>query len=281
MERKVGLCLSGGGARGAYQIGSVTALKELGIYQEVEVMSGTSIGAANASLLASTTIENVKNVWFNMPEEPLVVRKKIKDKSLKEIFTTLRDGIFKIDSLQNIMFSHIDIEEIKRKEVYITVSESGAENHGLLQLLDSGYKHYIKKDAKSHYIPLHKTTQEECIKAVTTSCSIPGVFPPVVHKGIKYYDGGVFDNKPVTPLVKAGCTDIYIIEISALIQPDNYIKKYPDVNFHLIKPTKSIGTVLDFTEAHAKRIYEMGYNDTYKYFEAKNKEFTQIKRQTA
>lgn len=280
MGKKVGLCLSGGGARGAYQIGAVQALKELGIYEEVEVMSGTSIGAANASLLACNPVEKVKDIWFHMPEETLVVRKPMRDKSLKEIFTTLRDGIFKLDSLQNLMFNHIKIKEIKEKEVYITVSESGAENHGLLQLIDAGYKHYIKKIPKSHYISLHKATQDECIKAVTTSCSIPGVFPPVIHEGKQYYDGGVFDNKPVTPLVNAGCTDIYVIEITFFIQPVNYEKKYPNVNFHIIKPSKSIGNVLDFTEEHAKRIYDMGYKDTYKYFEQENTEFIQMKRQT-
>ena len=69
---KLGLCLSGGGARGAYQIGACMALKETGILDKIEVFSGTSIGAANAALLATNKIETVKDIWFKMPEETII-----------------------------------------------------------------------------------------------------------------------------------------------------------------------------------------------------------------
>ena len=50
-DSKVGLVLSGGGAKGAYQVGVVRALRELGI--EVNAIAGASIGALNGAVLAS------------------------------------------------------------------------------------------------------------------------------------------------------------------------------------------------------------------------------------
>jgi len=56
---KVGLCFSGGGARGAYQIGAVKALVELGIFSHIQVFSGTSIGAVNACMVATKNIDQI------------------------------------------------------------------------------------------------------------------------------------------------------------------------------------------------------------------------------
>ena len=49
----LGLVLSGGGAKGAYEVGVWQALHEAGIAGDVAAVSGTSIGAVNAALFAS------------------------------------------------------------------------------------------------------------------------------------------------------------------------------------------------------------------------------------
>jgi NTE family protein len=164
------------------------------------------------------------------------------------------------------MMQHIDYETLKDKEVYITISESGEESKGILQLFSSTYKHYIKKDSKVHYLPLQNLDQETCLEVVKASCSIPVVFPAVVKDNKKYYDGGLFDNMPVLPLIETGCTEIYVVVISFLKQQVNIKKKYPNVKFHILKPSKSLGKILDFGEKHSKRIYEMGYTDTIAYY---------------
>lgn len=50
-EWRVGLVLSGGGAKGAYQVGVVQALHELGV--QVDAIAGASIGALNGAVLAA------------------------------------------------------------------------------------------------------------------------------------------------------------------------------------------------------------------------------------
>lgn len=49
---KTGLVLSGGGAKGAYQVGAIKALAEYGF--EFDMISGASIGALNGAVLASS-----------------------------------------------------------------------------------------------------------------------------------------------------------------------------------------------------------------------------------
>ena len=53
---KRALVLSGGGSRGAYEIGAWQALRELGV--RLDAVYGTSIGAINAALVAQ-----VRPLW--------------------------------------------------------------------------------------------------------------------------------------------------------------------------------------------------------------------------
>ncbi len=66
-NRKVGLVLSGGGGKGAYQIGCWVALREAGI-QDFEIISGTSVGALNAALIGIGDLDRAKAVWRNLSE---------------------------------------------------------------------------------------------------------------------------------------------------------------------------------------------------------------------
>ena len=53
MDRDVGLVLSGGGAKGAFQAGVWKAMCELGLDARVQMISGTSVGAINAAAFAA------------------------------------------------------------------------------------------------------------------------------------------------------------------------------------------------------------------------------------
>ena len=49
----IGLVLSGGGAKGAFQAGVWKAMHELGLADRVRAISGTSVGAINAAAFAT------------------------------------------------------------------------------------------------------------------------------------------------------------------------------------------------------------------------------------
>jgi len=266
MENKIGLCFTGGGARGAYQIGAAQALSDLGIYEHISAFSGSSIGAANVAILASTSIEKARDVWFNIPKDALKMKEALVPRLKKEKFNTFDNGLYSMDTFNKIMIDLIDYNALLSKNVFVTVSESGDVSKGLFELFRSSYKHYIKKDSKVVYVPLKELEKDDQIKAVTASCSIPVVFPAVTGQNKKYYDGGVFDNTPIRPLIDYGCNEIIVIGISFFAFELIQSEKFPNIKIHEIKGRKKMGRVLDFSSKHSKEIYNYGYEDTLKYF---------------
>src|SRR5580692_8082214 len=69
---RVALVLQGGGALGAYQVGVYQALHEAGI--EPDWVSGVSIGAINASLIAGNDVADrlsrLKEFWSRVQQGP-------------------------------------------------------------------------------------------------------------------------------------------------------------------------------------------------------------------
>jgi NTE family protein len=70
---RVGLVLSGGGAKGAYQVGVIKYLAEAGI--EIQAVSGASIGALNGSIIAGAinlkaAYQTLNDLWQALAKEP-------------------------------------------------------------------------------------------------------------------------------------------------------------------------------------------------------------------
>jgi NTE family protein len=265
-QKKLGLCLSGGGARGAYQIGAVKALEDLGIYEHVACISGASIGSANGAILASSTIEAAKNVWFNIPENPMGEQKSLLTNIKEKKLDLLNQGFYSMQGMDDILLNNFSIENIKHKDFYISISESGDESKGLSEIIKASMDHYVRKNSKAKYLHMNKLDDKLAIQAIKASCSMPGVFPPVIIDGKKYYDGGVFDNTPIQPLIDAGCTTIILINI-AFFGTKNTTKNLPkEIEFYEIKNSQKLGGVLDFTSKHSKALFDLGYRDTQAYF---------------
>ena len=60
---KVGLAFSGGGLRGAYQVGCYKAFLDCHI--KIDGFVGTSIGAFNAAMCASNRFDELYEFWYN------------------------------------------------------------------------------------------------------------------------------------------------------------------------------------------------------------------------
>ena len=61
MKYKTGLVLGGGGSRGSYELGVWKALRELEV--ELNVVTGTSIGAINGAMIAQGDYEMALSLW--------------------------------------------------------------------------------------------------------------------------------------------------------------------------------------------------------------------------
>jgi len=67
-NHSVGLVLTGGGAKGAYEIGCWKALRNAGI-SRFKAVSGTSIGGINAFLVCRGDLEDAERIWNEMGEK--------------------------------------------------------------------------------------------------------------------------------------------------------------------------------------------------------------------
>ena len=70
-EREYGLVLSGGGAKGAFEIGVWRWLERTGLIRKITGISGTSVGALNSVLFACTTLEEAEEIWRSVQQDDL------------------------------------------------------------------------------------------------------------------------------------------------------------------------------------------------------------------
>ncbi|MBQ1662080.1 MAG: patatin-like phospholipase family protein, partial [Treponema sp.] len=73
-DKRLGLVLSGGGGKGAYQIGVWRFLREAGIERYVSALSGTSVGALNSVLFASGNLEKAEELWLTKVQDAVLTQ---------------------------------------------------------------------------------------------------------------------------------------------------------------------------------------------------------------
>ena len=258
---KVGLVFAGGGGRGAYEIGAWKALKELGIDKHVVAVSGTSIGALNATLFIQGNLEVAESVWNNISIEKILPMDSIEFffkarmlslgiKTLsfikKHVPQLLEQGKLSREGILEILDKHIDLDKIQESKIpcYICCSE--------VPCLKAKYFNIQEYDEKT-------------IKSILLATSaIPSIFECEELETRKYLDGGLIDNVPVQPVYGAGCNIIFIIHLSKNESVDR--RMFPNAKIIEIIPTDIDEGVIDGTlnfakEAIKKRI-QQGYDDT-------------------
>ena len=131
--KRIGLVLGGGGGRGAYHIGVWKYLKESGIYDKVTAISGTSVGALNACLMAMNDYEMAEKVWTKEIETKILMSKKIKD--YFKIDKSSIFGIFSREGLIEIIDKYIDLNLLSNYHFNIYASCTVFKSHRYCTLL--------------------------------------------------------------------------------------------------------------------------------------------------
>ena len=89
----LGLVLSGGGAKGAYEVGVWQALHEAEIAGDVAAVSGTSIGAVNAALFASwPDPKGAERLWLENLEKVFVANDRVLQMASERKFVEYLEG---------------------------------------------------------------------------------------------------------------------------------------------------------------------------------------------
>ncbi|MFW5841799.1 MAG: patatin-like phospholipase family protein [Bacillota bacterium] len=270
MPKKLGVVMSGGGARGAYQIGVMEVLENAGLLENVCAYSGSSVGSLNAVLLATSTIENAKDVWLSMDEDTLFNNDK---NFFKRIFEAGRDlvfeGYYQTDKLDNLIDQVINYDAIKQKNIFVTTSHVGSEDPSFFELVSFNIRNAFSKEDHVRYTNLKDLDEPTMKKTLLASCALPIVFKPVIIDHATYYDGGVLDNTPIKPLIDYGCDEILLIDLFRFRL--KRLAHDKDVTIHTIKPSKSLRGIMDFSRKHILRRYDLGKKDAYAFLETLSK----------
>jgi NTE family protein len=157
---RIGICLSGGGARGAFHMGVLQAFDESGI--KISILSGCSAGALVGSLYAAGIKPDsmlslaVATRWFNF---------------LKPSFPNR--GLIGMDYLEYILKKNIPHDNFSELNIPIKITATNI-SKGTLKVFDTG----------------------EIIRPVLASCSVPMLFKPILIDDEFYLDGGILMNLP-------------------------------------------------------------------------------------
>lgn len=274
----VGLVLSGGAAKGAYEVGVWKAMKEAGIAENVVAISGTSVGALNAALFATEPdLRKIESVWLNdlrgllKPNETWVtnVKEKIRygmsvsDAVLgdpKRRFGTGRSIQGAVDpcALSNIIVMCLPRVWAKSSPAVFSTSCR------------------IDKDgwpcAKSYW--LNNESQERRVSLLRASSAIPYFFSSVNVDGEEHVDGYLKMNTPIKPLVQQfpDVKTIYAVYLDVeedIRKSGDETKYYSGKRIVEIFPSKDLNgwwghRIIDFSEKNSKKLMKLGYEDAKK-----------------
>ena len=251
---KKAIVFAGGGSKGAYQIGVWKALNELG--EQFDIATGTSIGAVNAAFYVQHDFAAAEQMWQNLDASGVMVNGLNFEKSFESIFAQREQLVSFIKTY---------------------VSKKGADVTPFLE----GLKRYFDADAffgsdidyglmtvKYPSFDPHEVTKaqmaenrENAWEWIAASAAAFPVFPAFEIDGQEYVDGGYFDNVPVATALKLGAQRVTVIDLKTDRVHMGYIR-HPWVRY--IKPSKDLGTFLNFEKDALAFSMKLGYNDCMK-----------------
>lgn len=259
MKKNWALVFSGGGAKGAYQIGAWQALREYGVDKKITAVAGTSVGALNAALFVQGDWDKARAIWGLVDNDSILVLDKakhlehLKEFQLGRIFT---DGVLSNQGLHKMLRAHVDFEKISSSKLtaYATCS--------IMPKL--GIRKMLKRQLEPTYFQINGQKPEKIISILLASSAIPFIFDPVAIDGSDYVDGGTADNIPIRPLYDLGYRRFIVINLNK-----NHIlprEKFRDADIIEVifaqTRTESFTGVLDFSPPSIQAHIEAGYADT-------------------
>jgi NTE family protein len=204
-KRSVGFVLSGGGNLGALQIGMMRALLEHDIRPDLVV--GCSVGAINGAGLA---------------EDPTLA------------------GALRLERL----WRALDGKELMPAGWLphtVAIARRGEaihENHGLRRHLEQSL---TARTFEELAVPFQCVATDvvgvrevwfrsgPLIEPILASAALPAVYPAVEIDGVRYLDGGIVDDVPMSRAVELGARTLYVLQVGLFSRPRPEPKRPLDV----------------------------------------------------
>lgn len=242
---KRALVLSGGGAKGSYELGVYKALKKLGI--KIDIITGTSIGALNGAVLSTGDYTKAKRLWLKMSsDEVFNYTFKAKSEYPKIAKDILKNKGLSFAKAEEILSSVLDEDKIRKSKI------------------DFGLITYNLKSRMPKALTKDQIPHGKLVPYILASATC---FPMVEMKKIDgeyYVDGGYYDNLPINLAIDMGADEVIAVDLSAI----GIKQKVKDENVKIdyIKNTFAKDFILDFDPSNARKNIRMGYNDTMKHY---------------
>jgi NTE family protein len=198
---RVAFVLSGGGTRGALEVGALVALLEQGVRPQLLV--GTSVGAINATGIAIDPswrgAATVVRQWQRLNKKEILPENSL---AMAWRLVTGKDGLFSNHGLRHFLESHVlrnvrTFADIRAAELYIAAVT-----------LDSGQLHVFGIDRS-----------EPVLDALMATTAVAPFLPPWDYRGRLFVDGAFMSDLPIRIAVDMGATEIYAIDVGVRRKP--------------------------------------------------------------
>lgn len=228
-RRKLAIILSGGGARGAYEVGVLSYIfdriaKLRGAPPKIAILSGTSVGAINACFLAAHMAEpdfgmkRLVQLWTELDMSQVLSFNLRQALLLPRVLTGGGSGagIFDVRPLVKLANREVNWRSISKSlrgghlEV-LSVSATEVRSGRTVVFMQTGPDGTLPTTTPPRTIiradrigPHH----------ALASAAIPVLFPPVKIGHELYVDGGLRQNTPIAPALRLGATHVFAIGLS-------------------------------------------------------------------
>ncbi|HEY4014954.1 MAG TPA: patatin-like phospholipase family protein [Polyangiaceae bacterium] len=239
MSRRVAVILSGGGARGAYEVGVLWYIFDeltriLGTPPKIDVFCGTSVGAINACYLAAHLgdpvlgMRRLVQLWTDL-ELPRVLGFGVRQMvSLPRVMLggAVGHGLFDVRPMAHIVEREISwraVSRCLRKGMLRALTVSCTEVSTGRTVVFMQVSPDLTAPANAPPRTLFRSDRIGPHHALA-SAAIPLLFPPVRIDGELYLDGGLRQNTPIAPALRLGATHIFAIgssrEVTGRVVPE-------------------------------------------------------------
>jgi NTE family protein len=229
---RLGLVLSGGGARGAYQVGVLKALAEFlprDAPVPFRVICGTSAGAITAAVVAAHATQfragvvNLERVWRNFHVEQVF---------RADTASMLRSGAHWALAVLSggwlvppprSLFDNTPLRELLERHVNFARIRQALE-HGHLEAVAISAAAYRRALSVAFYSAaqerapwLQSWRRGECAELgldhLMASAAVPFLFPPVYMGGEYYGDGAMRQSAPLSPAIRLGADRLLVVGV--------------------------------------------------------------------
>lgn len=253
-DGKRAVVLSGGGTKGAYEIGVWKALRELSI--DYQIVTGTSIGSINGALMAMGNFEKTEKIWQNMVMGDLMQEPPRESSFLRAVADAffqprevrrkkLIDGAVDNSPFPDFVNNHIDEDQVRTSEV----------DYGLVTVR--------ARDRKPFMLPKDEIPKGQLKEYIIASSSVYPVFPMHQIQGEYYIDGMYHDNLPIKLALSMGADELIVVDLHQKPQHPEYAGR---ANVLYLTPSEDLGGILAFDPKKIRENMDMGYRDTIRKF---------------